>query len=198
MGKTSVIYNYQILISSIILQNSKVHMYDYLYNHYPRLFGDDYQMLYMDTDSIYSKLNITHEKYLEIVKNNKDSFGEEIGKLNSDHFHDKIKEGVFLSSKCYSYICKNDLPGNKNKLKNNIIHTKSISDSYSKQYIDHTLFKETLLNNNKPKKIVFNIISLKNQKISTKKVEKNNIEFLNDKRYIENIYENKPHVLNID
>ena len=68
MGKTSVIYNYQILIGSIILQNSKVHMYDYLYNHYPRLFGHNYQVLYMDTDSIYSKLNVTHEKYLEIVK----------------------------------------------------------------------------------------------------------------------------------
>ena len=87
--------------------------HDYLYNHYPRLFGDDYQVLYMDTDSIYSKLNISHEKYLEIVKDNKVLFGEDIGKLNSDHFHDKIKECIFLSSKCYSYICNNDVAGKK-------------------------------------------------------------------------------------
>ena len=35
MEKTSVAYNYPILISSIILQNSKVHMYSYLYKIYP-------------------------------------------------------------------------------------------------------------------------------------------------------------------
>ena len=142
MGKLSVIYSYPILIGSIILQNSKVHMYNYLYKIYPKLFGDDYKILYMDTDSIYSKLNMTHEKYLEIVKNNKDIFGEDIGQLDSDHFYNKIKEGVFLSSKSYSYICKSHIPGNENKLKNNIIHTKGISNSYSKQYIDHNIFKE--------------------------------------------------------
>ena len=54
LEKTSVVYSYPILIGSIILQNSKVHMYKYLYNIYPKTFGDDYKVLYMDTDSIYS------------------------------------------------------------------------------------------------------------------------------------------------
>ena len=198
MGKLSIAYSYPILTASIILQNSKVHMYNYLYKIYPRLFGDDYKVLYMDTDSIYSKLNMTHEKCLEIIKNNEDRFGEYIGKLNSDHFYNKIREAIFLSSKCYSYICKNDTPGNENKLKNNIIHTKGISDSYSKQFINHNLFKQTLLNNKKPDKIIFNTISIKKQKIYTRQIEKNNIEFLNDKRYIENIYTNKPHKLYIE
>ena len=178
MGKLTIIYSYPILIGSIILQNSKVHMYNFLYKIYPKLFGDDYKVLYMDTDSIYSKLNMTHEKYLEIFKNNKDLFAENIGQLDSEHLYNKIKEGIFLSSKCYSYICKSDIPGNENKLKNNIVHTKGISDSFSKQYIDHILFRETLINNNKPDKIIFNTISIKKQKISTKKIKKNNIEFL--------------------
>ena len=195
MGKLSIIYSYPILIGSIILQNSKVHMYNYLYKIYPRLFGDDYKILYMDTDSIYSKLNMTHEKYLEIVKNNPNVFGKNIGQLDSEHFNNKIKEAIFLSSKCYSYICKSDIPGNENKLKNNIIHTKGISDSYSKQYIDHSVFKETLINNNKPDKIIFNTIQINKQKISTKQIKKNNIEFLNGKRYIENINSNIPHTL---
>ena len=198
MGKLSIIYSYPILIGSIILQNSKVHMYNYLYRIYPKLFRDDYKVLYMDTDSIYSKLNMTHEKYLEIIKNIKDSFGEKIGQLDSEHFHNKIKEGIFLSSKCYNYICEKDISGNENKLKNNIIHTKSISDSYSKKFINHNIFKETLINNNKPDKIIFNTISIKKQKISTKQIKKNNIEFLNDKRYIENVSLNKPHILYID
>ena len=40
MEKTSIVYNYPILIGSIILQNSKVHMFNYLYKIYPRLFGN--------------------------------------------------------------------------------------------------------------------------------------------------------------
>ena len=36
--KLSVVYSYAILIGSIILQNSKVHMYNYLYRIYPKVF----------------------------------------------------------------------------------------------------------------------------------------------------------------
>ena len=188
MEKTSIVYSYPILIGSIILQNSKVHMYNYLYKIYPKLFGDDYKVLYMDTDSIYSKLNISYEKYLEILENNKNLFGEDIGQMEVENLYNPIKEFISLSSKCYSYINKNDV---------NISHTKGICDSYSKKYIDHKLFKETLLNNNKYDKINFNIISVKNQKISTKKIKKNNIEFLNDKRLIKDMNSNVPHTLYI-
>ena len=54
LEKSSVTYNYPISIGSIILQNSKVHMFNHLYKIYPQLFGD-YKVLYMDTDSIYAK-----------------------------------------------------------------------------------------------------------------------------------------------
>ena len=189
MDKNSVVYNYPILIGSVILQNSKVHMYKYLYKIYPKLFGNDYKVLYMDTDSIYSKLNISYEKYLEILKNNKNVFGNNIiGQMEVENLNDPIKEFIVLSSKCYSYVKESD---------ENITHTKGICNSYTKQYIDHKLFKETLLNNKKPDKISFNTIQIKNQKISTKKIIKNNIEFLNDKRYIEDINSNIPHTLYI-
>ena len=103
-----------------------------------------------------------------------------------------------MSSKCYSYICKNDIPDNDNTMKNNALHTKGISNSYSQQYIDHDRFKQALLNNDKVNKIKFNIISVKKQQICTKEITKKNIEFLNDKRYIENVYSNKPHTLHIE
>ena len=78
-------------------------------------------------------------------------------------------------------------------MKNNIVHTKGIANSYKNEYIDHTLFKKTLLENMKPNKISFNNISVKNQQIETNVIAKNNIEFLNDKRYNFNINENIPH-----
>ena len=197
MEKTTIVYNYPILIGSIILQNSKMHMFNYLRKIYPRLFGN-YNMLYQDTDSIYAKLNISYDEYLKILEKNKDLFGEEIiGQMEPEHLDNPIKEFIALSSKCYSFICKDDIKNNKNKLKNNIVHTKGLADSYKNKYIDHTLFKKTLLNM-KPDKISFNNISVKNQQIKTNTIIKNNIEFLNDKRYISDINENIPHTLYIE
>ena len=172
-------------------------MFNYLYKIYPRLFGD-YKVLYMDTDSIYAKLNISHKEYLKILEKNKDLFGKDIGLLEPEYINNPIKEFISLSSKCYSYICKNDIENNKNKLKNNIVHSKGIANSYKNKYIDHTLFKKTLLENMKPDKISFNNISVKNQQIKTNTIIKNNIEFLNDKRYISDINENILHTLYIE
>ena len=50
----------------------------------------------------------------------------------------------------------------------------------------------------KPDEISFNNISVKNQQIKTKMIVKSDIEFLNDKRYISDIYENIPHILYIE
>ena len=125
-------------------------------------------------------------------------FGKDIGLMEPEFINNPIKEFISLSSKCYSYICKNDIENNKNKLKNNIVHSKGISNSYKNKYIDHTLFKKTLLENMKADKISFNNISVKNQQIKTDTIIKNNIKFLNDKRYIFDIYSNIPHSLYIE
>ena len=172
-------------------------MFNYLYKIYPRLFGD-YKVLYMDTDSIYAKLNISHDENLKIFEENKDLFGKNIGMMEDEHLDNPIKEFISLLSKCYSYICKKNIKNNKNKLKYNIVHTKGLADSYKNKYIDHPFFKKTLLENMKPDKISFNNISVKNQQIKTNTIVKNNIEFLNDKRYISNINENIPHTLYIE
>ena len=123
---------------------------------------------------------------------------EEVGQIEPESLNNPIHEGVFLSSKSNSYICKNGIEDNKHKMKNNVLHTKGILNCYSQQYIDHNLFKETLLNNNKPGKISFNTILVKNQKIKTNSIRKNNIEFLNDKRYIKDINTNIPHTLYVE
>ena len=65
-------------------------MYNYLYKIYPRLFGDDYKILYMDTDSIYSKLNMTHEKYVEILNKNKHLFGKQNGQIEPEFLDNLI------------------------------------------------------------------------------------------------------------
>ena len=177
MEKTSVVYDYPILIGSIILQNSKVHMFNYLYKIYPKLFGN-YKVLYQDTDSIYAKLNISHDEYLKILEKNKDLFGNSIiGQMEPEQLDNPIKEFIALSSKCYSFICKEEIKNNKNKLKYNIVHTKRISNSYENKYIDHTLFKKTLIENMKPDKISFNNISVKNQQMKPNTIIKTILNF---------------------
>ena len=98
----------------------------------------------MDTDSIYAKLNISHDEYLKISEENKDLFGKNIGLNEPEYTNNPIKEFIALSSKCYSYFCKNDIENNKNKLKNNIVHSKGIANSYKNKYIDHMLFKKNI------------------------------------------------------
>ena len=81
-------------------------------------------------------------KTVKILENNKDLFGKHIGQIEPEYLKNPIQEAVFLSSKSYSYICKNDILDNKHKMKNNVLHTKGILNSYSQQYIDHNLFKK--------------------------------------------------------
>ena len=95
-------------------------MFNYLHKIYPRLFGH-YKVLYMDTDSKYAKLNIYHDEYLKILEENKDLFGKNIAQNEPEYTNNPIKEFIALSSKCYSYLCKNDIENNKNKLKNTIL-----------------------------------------------------------------------------
>ena len=74
-----------------------------------------------------------------------------------------------------------------------MIHTKGISNSYKNEYTDHGLFKKTVLENMKPDKISFHNISVKNQQMETNAIIKNNLEFLNDKRYISDINTDIPY-----
>ena len=52
--------------------------------------------------------------------------------MEPEQLDNPIKEFIALSSKCYSFICKENIENNKNKLKYNIVHTKGLADSYKK------------------------------------------------------------------
>ena len=46
----------------------------------------------MDTDFIYTKLNISHDEYLKILEENKDLFGRFIGMMKPECIYNSIKE----------------------------------------------------------------------------------------------------------
>ena len=70
---------------------------------------------------------------------NNNLFGKNIGLMEPQCVDNPIKKFISISSKCYSYLCKNDIEDNENKLKDNIVHTKVISNSYKNKHIDLSL-----------------------------------------------------------
>ena len=44
----------------------------------------------MDTDSIYAKLNMTHEEYVEILQKNKDLLWKDIGQIEPESLNNPI------------------------------------------------------------------------------------------------------------
>ena len=148
MSKNKCVFDSPILIGSQILFNSKCNLCNYMYNIIPKLFGRENIIFSLrDTDSIIYKIkNCSYEKYLEILKNNKNLFDKELG-LMENEMKSNIKEIVSLRSKCYSILTVDDI--NKSK-------AKSISKNYCKKYHTHEYFKKIL--NNKLKIIKQNFI----------------------------------------
>ena len=70
MNRVKSVYNSPILIGSIVLQNSKVLLFDFMYNQFPKLFGKkDMEIGYVDTDSIIFKIkNMKNEEYQSMQK----------------------------------------------------------------------------------------------------------------------------------
>ena len=122
-------------------------MYEHLYKIYPDVLGiDNITIINMDTDSIFCKLkNINHEQYKKILEKYKHYFSKEIGDMVPDYIDNLIKEMICLCSKCYGHINKNNIEHNKNRNKNEIIHTKSIGNNYKNKYIDYMMFKKRYL-----------------------------------------------------
>ena len=195
MNKIKCVYNSPILIGSVILQNSKVLLFDYMYNKFPKLFGKENMKIgYVDTDSIIFKIeNIKYEEYQNIQKNNPEIFGCKIGLMEDEvDGNDEITENIGLSSKCYSYITRE----NTKKIKDTI-KTKGISESYKEKYLNHQEFRNVLFDNKELNKVEFNSIKIKNQKLFTNKIIKDNVKNFNDKRFMIDKFTSIPLKLNL-
>ena len=163
MNKIKCVYNSPILIGIVILQNSKLLLFDYMYNKFLKLFGKEKMKIgYVDTDSIIFQIeNMKNEEYHNIQKNNPEVFDCKIGLMEDEiDENDEITEYIGLSSKCYSYITK--------RIKNTV-KTKGISESYKEKYLNHNVFRKVSFDDKNLDKVEFNSIKIKNQKLFTKK-----------------------------
>ena len=146
LSKKKCIFDSPIMIGSEILFNSKCNLYNYMYNHIPKLFGrENIIYSFRDTDSITYKItNCSYDKYLKTLEENPHLFKKELG-LMENEIDENIHEIISLRSKCYSVLTVNE----------HITKAKSISKNYTKKFHTHEYFKKMLLNEIKMKKAEF-------------------------------------------
>ena len=109
LSKKKCIFDSPIMIGSEVLFNSKVNLYNYMYNIIPELFGrENIIFSFRDTDSITYKIkNCPYEKYLKTIEENPHLFKKELG-LMENEIDENIHEIISLRSKCYSILTVND------------------------------------------------------------------------------------------
>ena len=74
---------------------------------------------------------------------------------------------------------------------------KGINQSYKKRYHTHKLYQQIIFDNFKKEKAEFYKISLKDNKLVTELVDKEDINLFNDKRHQINNLTSKPHTINL-
>ena len=197
MNKKKVVFDSPILIGSQILFGSKVNLYNYMYNILPKLFGrQNLTFSCRNTDSIMLKFdNTPYNEFLKILKDNPNLFGKQIG-LMENEIKQNINQIISLRSKCYIIQPLSDVNNKKDK-NYKLRKMKGLNGNYKKRYHTHKLYQQILFDNFKKEKAQFYKISLKDNKLVTELVDKEDINLFNDKRYQINNLTSKPHTINL-
>ena len=190
MSITEVKIKKPIYVGATVLDKSKIPMYDFHYNYVKKNYGNDAELLDMDTDGVKYHIK-TKDVYKDMI-NNIDSFDTSnypkdhqsgiksgINKKVPGKFKDElggeiITEFVGLRPKLYSYVTMN----NKEEKK-----CKGIRKTIVKNKIDFKNYKDCLFNKSIIKKEQYNIRSY-NHQVFTEKQNKVALSPYDDKRYI--------------
>lgn len=192
MGRGKIVYNRPIITGFCVLEISKTLMYEFHYDVMKKLYPNNSQLLFTDTDSLCYYIdseNVYDELYcgeyrdwfdLSEYDNSSKYYDPKnskvIGKFKDEAAKDEIVEFVGLRSKLYSYITKSDKEAKK---------CKGVKRSYVKRILTHKTYKYVLFGEEDYKEIVdFNLIRNKNHKLYSIKIKKIGLSNKDDKRII--------------
>ena len=185
------------LVGTQILMNSKGDLYEYMYRIIRNFFKkENITFCFRDTDSIAFKIdNCTYKQYLEIVKNNKQYFNNEMGGVKNE-VNENINEIISLRSKCLSIQRLSDV--NCKKDLNHVLRkSKGINNNYRKKFHNHKLYQDVLFNKIKQQKCEYSKIVNKNGFLLTQLELKDDINNFNDKMHMINNLTSKLHEIHI-
>ena len=149
------VFNKPIYMGAVILETSKLYMYEFWYDHLKEKYGDKIQLIYTDTDSFVIEVEVD-DIYKDMLE---DNHLYDFSDYPKDHPNYSL-----INKKVYG-IFKDDLNGK-------IIaeFTADKPKMYSYEYIDNY----TILSNNKHKGIK-TVVDLKHMNIKELYIRKNNI-----------------------
>ena len=148
MHKTKLVLNKPVYTGMTILDNSKILMYDFFYNHLKARYGQKCELVYTDTESLILDIQ-TEDVYKDIQEDSwlydtsnypKDNLlysdvnKKALGKMKDECGGDVIKEVVAVRSKMYSVRVG----------KKNIRKAKGVKKNVIEKEITHEHYKEAL------------------------------------------------------
>jgi len=192
MKKTSILWRKPTYVGFTILELSKLHMYEFHYNHMVPLYTKNNKcsakLLFTDTDSLCYEVT-TPNIYADMFRNssyydtsNYDSthsnFSEQnskvVGKMKDECGGVMPVEFVGLRAKMYSLL----LPGDKEKST-----AKGVKRSHAQKYIKHGQYRDCLQKELQTRETYHDLQS-KNHKIKTVQVTKTALSCYDDKRFL--------------
>ena len=148
MHKTKLVQNKPVYTGMTILENSKILMYDFFYNHLKAKYGGKCQLVYTDTDSLILDIQ-TDDVYKDMQEDSwlydtsnypkdhslyDDRNKKAFGKMKDECGGDVIEEVVAVRSKMYSVKVG----------KKNIRKAKGVKKKVIEKEITHEYYKEAL------------------------------------------------------
>ena len=201
--RTSVKLNKPIYTGFTVLELSKLHMYDYHYNHVMKKYGlQKAKLLFTDTDSL-TYLIETKDVYQDIQEDqnlydtsnyDKEHFlysemNKKVGKFKDETAGDPVMEFVGLRAKMYSMVTR----GGKDKKAG-----KGIKKSVLKKEVKHEDFKDCLMEKREYQHQMMGFQSQQHQVYTIKQMKKS-LSPYDDKRFIlEDGYTTRAHGHNLN
>jgi len=185
--KSSLLLNRPIYIGMSVLELSKLHMYDFYYNHIKVKYGEEVSLLYTDTDSLL--LDIKTQDLYEDMKGDSEWYDcsnyqpshplysvhnkKVLGKFKDECAGALVREFIGLRPKMYSIKVDNT----------QINKTKGVVKPVVKRDLKHELYKESLFEGVLMRHDMYCIRS-ENHKMGLYKINKISLSPLDTKKYI--------------
>ena len=143
MRKTKLVLNKPVYTGMTILENSKILMYDFFYNHLKAKYGENCELVYTDTDSLILDIQ-TEDVYKDMQENSwlydtsnfpkdhplyNETNKKVLGKMKDECAGDAIYEVVAVRSKMYSVLSKKNIRKAKG-VKKNVIEKETTHEHY--------------------------------------------------------------------
>ncbi len=209
--KTRIHMNRPVMVGIIVLELSKLLMYEFYYQVLYRTFGDRLRLLMTDTDSlgihvtglkeggILEELKEYHDSWFDLAnypseKNYSTKNNKVVGKMKDEFIKDKTQTESAKIKVCEEFIgLKSKMLCFRFREEKDKIVGKGISRTVLKKHITFQSFKQAMFGDTSVPTMEMRSIRSQNNRLYTYRMHKSTLDGLDDKVYLENRTECVPY-----